>query len=95
MTKIDGSENVIVSIFCQDRVGLIAAITNRLFDIGINLGDTTFAVLGEGAEFTAICALPEEISIQNVETELRSLAELALGDITVTPFQLGGGSRIA
>jgi len=78
-----------VSIFCRDRVGLIAAITSRFFDIGINLGDTTFAVLGEGAEFTAICELPEEISIQNVETELRSLAELAGGEITVTPFQLG------
>lgn len=46
-------------------------------------------VLGEGAEFTAICELPEEVSIQNVETELRSLAELAGGEITVTPFQLG------
>jgi glycine cleavage system transcriptional repressor len=89
MTGIDGSENVLVSIFCRDRVGMIAAITSRLFDIGINLGDTTFAVLGEGAEFTAICELPEEVSIQNVETELRSLAELAGGEITVTPFQLG------
>ena len=89
MARIDGSESVLVSIFCRDRVGLIAAITSRFFDIGINLGDTTFAVLGEGAEFTAICELPEEISIQNVETELRSLAELAGGEITVTPFQLG------
>lgn len=89
MTRIDGSENVLVSIFCRDRVGLIAAITSRFFDIGINLGDTTFAVLGEGAEFTAICELPEEISIQKLETELRSLAELAGGEITVTPFQLG------
>jgi glycine cleavage system transcriptional repressor len=46
-------------------------------------------VLGEGAEFTAICELPEEISIQKLETELRSLAELAGGEITVSPFQLG------
>ncbi len=98
MTRINGSENALVSIFCRDRVGLIAAITGRLFDIGINLGDTTFAVLGEGAEFTAICQLPEEISVQNVETELRSLAELADGEITVSPFHLGSvhasGGRI-
>ena len=89
MTGNDGSKNALVSIFCRDRVGLIAAITSRLFDIGINLGDTTFAVLGEGAQFTAICELPEEISIQSVETELNSLAKLAGGEITVTPFHLG------
>ncbi len=98
MTRDDGSEHALVSIFCRDRVGLIAAITRRLFDIGIDLGDTTFAVLGEGAEFTAICQLPEEVSIQNVETELRSLAELADGEITVTPFHMGSvhvsGGRI-
>ncbi len=98
MTRINGSENALVSIFCRDRVGLIAAVTGRLFDIGINLGDTTFAVLGEGAEFTAICQLPEKISVQNVETELRSLAELADAEIIVSPFRLGSvhasGGRI-
>ena len=37
---------VLVSVFCPDRTGLIAAIAGRLFDLGANLGDTSFTVLG-------------------------------------------------
>ena len=44
---------VLVSILVQDRVGLVSEIADHLFDAGVNLGDTTFAVLGSGAEFTA------------------------------------------
>ena len=40
----------LISIICEDHPGLIADVTGRLFDLGVNLGDTTFAVLGGGAE---------------------------------------------
>src|SRR5262245_7561107 len=49
------AKSALVSVICEDRTGLIAAITGRMFDLGINLGDTTFAVLGTGAEFTTLC----------------------------------------
>ena len=51
----------LVSILCRDHPGLIAAIAGRLFDIGANLGDTTFAVLGGAAEFNSVCELPDEV----------------------------------
>jgi len=41
----------LVSVFCPDRKGLISDIAGRLFELGGNLGDTTFAVLGEAAQF--------------------------------------------
>jgi glycine cleavage system transcriptional repressor len=76
----------LVSVLCEDNRGLIAAITGRLFDIGANLGDTTFAVLGSAAEFNAVCELPDGLSLAAVETELAQLPSLAKARISVTPF---------
>ena len=67
---------VLVSIICPDRIGLVSAVTGELFDLGINLGDTTFAVLGGGAEFTAVCSLPGEITIDQLSSDLKALDEM-------------------
>lgn len=77
-----------ITIFCPDQVGLIAAITGKLFDLGGNLGDTTFAVLGKGAEFTTVCSLPENIFRQEIYEQLKALPPLEQADITITPFTL-------
>lgn len=81
--------NALVSIVCQDRVGLIAAVTGRLFDLGANLADTTFAVLGQGAEFTGICDLPDDHEPAAVQAALAALPELADAEILVRAFGLG------
>ena len=82
------TQNAIISVLCPDRTGLIAALAGRLHDLGINLGDTTFAVLGGGAEFTSVCELPQGVSLETVEQDLKSLPELEGGKITVSPFAL-------
>ena len=79
---------VLVSIICPDRIGLISSVTGELFDLGINLGDTTFAVLGGGAEFTAVCLLPENITINKLHQELSALHQLEGSEITITNFDL-------
>jgi glycine cleavage system transcriptional repressor len=76
----------LVAVLCQDNPGLIAAITGRLYDIGANLGDTTFAVLGGAAEFTSVCELPPGATLASVEQELSALKELRDAKISVTPF---------
>ena len=60
----------LISILCPDRIGLVAAIAGRLFDLGGNLADTTFAVLGGGAEFTAVCEFPEGVTPETIEAEV-------------------------
>lgn len=80
------AETVLISVLCPDRVGLVAAVTGRLFDLGGNLGDTVFAVLGGGAEFTSICDLPDGVDPATVERDLRALPELEDADIAVRPF---------
>jgi len=81
--------HALVSILCPDDLGLIAAITGHLNDdLGANLADTTFAVLGGGAEFTAVCEMPDEVTPDRAEASLRSLPLLAGAEIQVTPFEL-------
>ena len=84
------NRTVLISVLCKDRTGLVAALTGRLFDLGAMFSDTSFAVLGEGAEFTAVCDLPESWSLAEVEIELRELDAVdKTAQITITPFELG------
>ncbi len=78
----------LVSIIGPDRVGLVSAITGRLFDLGANLGDTSFAVLGGGAEFTAICEFSAEMDLETLERELEALSVLDGAEVNVSRFDL-------
>jgi len=77
-----------ISIFCQDQVGLVSAITGRLFDLGVNLGDTSFSILGSGAEFAIVCDVPKSLEKQEIEEQLSDLKELQGADINVSLFEL-------
>lgn len=81
------SANALVSILCRDRVGLVSAVADYLFNAGINLRDTTFAAYGAGAEFTSVCELPSGLSLDEVEHGLRQLEELAGAQVRVVPFE--------
>jgi glycine cleavage system transcriptional repressor len=80
------NNTALISIICQDSAGLIADVTGRLYDLGVNLGDTTFAVLGGGAEFTLVGKLPPDLTLPDVERELRALPLLQGAQLTVAPF---------
>ena len=77
-----------ISIFCPDRMGLISAVTGKLFDLGANLGDTAFAVLGSGAEFTIVCEVPTAYPPNELQQQLASLDELSDADISIKAFEL-------
>ncbi|AWK85604.1 glycine cleavage system protein R [Azospirillum thermophilum] len=77
----------LVSTICPDRVGLVSGITGHLFSLGINLRDASFAALGTGAEFSAVCELPDSLTTAEVESGLASLPELAGARIEVTPYR--------
>jgi glycine cleavage system transcriptional repressor len=76
----------LVSVLCADRVGLVSAIADYLFSVGINLRDTTFATLGSGAEFISVCELPEGVTAEEIQAGLASLPELAGADIRAVPY---------
>ena len=79
---------VLISVFCPDRTGLVAAIAGRLFDVGANLGDSSFAMLGGGAEFSSVCEIPPDLTPAEVEAELTALPVLAGARISVRAFEL-------
>lgn len=77
---------VLVSILGPDRVGLVAALADHLFDAGVNLRDASFATLGSGAEFIALCEVPDGVTAQEIETGLASLPELEGAQVRATPY---------
>jgi glycine cleavage system transcriptional repressor len=79
---------VLISFFAPDRTGLVAAVTGRLFDLGANLGDASFAVLGTGAEMSAVCEIPDTLTADALETALMQLPDLKDARLEVTPFAL-------
>jgi len=82
------THSLLVSVFCPDKKGLVAAITGCLFDLGANLGDTTFAVLGGGAEFSSVVDAPDDLTADALRSHLEQLPEIENGEITVAPFTL-------
>lgn len=76
----------LVSVLGPDRVGLVSAIAEHLFNAGVNLRDTTFAALGSGAEFVALCELPEGLAAGEIEAGLKTLPELAGADVRAVPY---------
>ena len=83
------AHDVRIAVSCPDRTGLLAAITGRLFDLGASLGDTSFAVLGEAAEFACVAEIPDAVSAEDTAAELAELPDLVGADITVKAFTLG------
>ena len=76
----------LVSVLGPDRVGLVAAIADHLFNAGVNLGDTAFATLGSGADFQAVCELPDTITTEAIEAGLKRLPELDGAQVRVVPY---------
>lgn len=81
------TSTAIVTVLGPDRNGLVAAITGAVWELGANLADTSFSVLGGGADFSAICELPDGLDSAEVERALASLPDLSGAEISVRPFQ--------
>lgn len=79
---------LLISIFCPDQKGLISAIAGKLFDLGINFGDTSFSILGTGAKFTAVCEPSTDLTPIEIQEHLSTLPELINAKISVTFFDL-------
>lgn len=78
----------LLSVYSSDRVGLISEVTGHLFDRGINLGDTTFAILGKGGEFTSIIEIPADIKEDELASELKSINGLDGAEVDIKRFSI-------
>ncbi len=76
-------KTLLIHVFAHDIPGLVSAVSGRLFDMGLNLGDSSFAVLGTGAEFTAVVEEPAPVGVEEIEQQLAGLPELEGGQVRV------------
>lgn len=81
------TRTLLISCSGPDRVGVVAALTGRLFDLGLNLGDTSFAVLGTAFEFNAIAETSTDIQNAVVAAALETLDELQGCTLDVSEFR--------
>lgn len=79
-------KSLLIHVFARDVPGLVSSISGRLFDLGLSLGDTSFAVLGSGAEFTVVVEEPVPVEIAEIEQQLRELPELEGAEVRVERF---------
>lgn len=82
------SYKALLSVYSKDRVGLISDVAGLLFDKGVNLGDTSFAILAKGGEFSSVIDVPADVSEEELETGMRSLDTLQNADIQVKRFSV-------
>jgi len=82
------SYQALLSVYSNDRVGLISEVTGYLFDRGVNLGDTTFAILGKGGEFTSIIEIPDDLTENDMTSELKSIENLKQAEVHVKRFSI-------
>ena len=80
------AQEIRISFVGPDRTGLISHITNYLSDEGVNIGDITFAVLGDHAELTLIHALPKGVTMEEIKKDLQAMSELSDGTLEVGPY---------
>ncbi len=80
------TKSLLIQIFAHDEPGLVSVLSGTLYDLGLNLGDTTFAVLGTGAEFSVVVEEPVPVGMDEIRERLAELPELAGADITVEEF---------
>ena len=80
--------NALISVICHDRSGLVADLAGRLFDLNLNLGDTTFAVLGDAAEFTCLAEIRDDLTLGSVKQEIERLPGMDDAAVTVATFDM-------
>lgn len=83
------SDKFLISIIGRDRRGVVSAVTGYLFEIGANLADSAFAVLGEGFEFSCVAEFGAGAEAEEVSAGLSSLDALEGARITVSSFPFG------
>jgi glycine cleavage system transcriptional repressor len=89
MNQLPG-DRFLISIMGRDKVGVVSAVSGYLFEIGANLADSAFAVLGEGFEFSSVAEFGAGVDSGEIEAGLAQMEALAGARITVSrfPFEL-------
>lgn len=84
---------VFIAISGADCVGVISGLAGHLFDMGANLREVAFGVLGSRYEFTCVAQFDESIEPSLLKRGFEKLEVLQDANIAVTPFDIAGQTR--
>lgn len=81
--------SAVISIKCKDRIGLIAAMSEPIVDMGGKILDITAFVLGKGIVYVALSLWPDkEPPVSELEKRIHELPGLETADVQVNTFEL-------
>lgn len=86
----------LISAFGKDRAGIVASVTEVLFDLGGNIQDATMTRLGGQFTLMLVVGVPGKVTAAKVESGFRSLGKrlgLTLTVKSVSPALAKGGRR--
>ena len=77
---------LLLSLKGPDRIGVVSSVTSTLFDTGCNLADTSYAVLGQGYEFTCIVEVSKAVTNDDLYNSIMALEVLSGSDLVISAF---------
>ncbi len=70
----------------RDTTGVVSGVTGYLFEVGANLADSAFAVLGEAFEFSCVASFATEMNLQELQEGLKTVESVQGARINIDPF---------
>ena len=79
-----------IVLTCPDGRGLLAAVAGRLFELGGDVGDASFTLLGAEAQLSCVVSFPEPQDPDKLRAALADVPSLATATVSVEPFYATG-----
>jgi glycine cleavage system transcriptional repressor len=90
--------NFLITIIGRDQVGVVSDVSSYLFDIGANLADSSYSILGQGFEFSCVAGFDSDVTAAEINKGLAEIDCLIGARITVDTFEFetarGDAARI-
>jgi len=80
------SSTYLISIMGRDTTGVVSGVTGYLFEVGANLADSAFAVLGEAFEFSCVASFATDMDLAELEEGLKAVDAVAEARINISRF---------
>ena len=76
----------VISIFCKDRPGVFADLTDTLAFMGANLHDMSASQLGEGVILIGVSVWSREVPVDEIERRIRELPGLDDAQVHINAY---------
>ncbi|MGB1025124.1 MAG: glycine cleavage system protein R, partial [Rhodospirillaceae bacterium] len=67
------TQSLRLTLTCADRTGLVSTVASVLFDLGADLGDTSFTILGSSAQLSTVFDIAADVDVREIHNALEAI----------------------